>query len=170
MVPPGIWSHWGSSLGASRQRYRNRASSTWFNFKLLLSFHLVFPHSHHRWPLVWYKHFKSRPYDCLHSPKRGLKTSCCCFLRSVWNPQRNNPDGWPGLCELPQKAGEWCPLLRPQLSLFHTGIWFLLNIFGTDLLFRDRLSLRKEEWWCCWRSNKSRPNEGETAGVAWGTF
>lgn len=74
------------SRGPSGQRYRNWASFTSFNFRLLLSFHLALLHSHHHCPLVRYKHFESRLYDCLHLPQRGLKTSCCCcccFLRSV---------------------------------------------------------------------------------------
>lgn len=155
MVPPGIWSHWGSSLRASHQPYRNWASFTSFNFKLLLSFHLVFLRSHHRWPLVWYKHFKSRPYDCLHSPKRDLKTSCCCcFLRTVWNPQSNNPDGWPGLLDLAQKDGEWRPLLRPQLSLSHGYLvltwccWYWPAV-SRPLDSEEDERCIKAEWRCC---------------------
>lgn len=109
----------GSSPGASPQLYQNWASFTPFKLKLLLSFHPVLLHFHHHWPLVRYKHFRSNPYDCLDLPPGHLKTSChrcCCSLRSVWNPPRKYPDGWPGLW--PGTDGRWVMPAAEAAQLF----------------------------------------------------
>lgn len=108
-------------------------------FGLLLSFHLVLLHSH--WPLVWYKHFKSRPHDCLHLSQRNIKTSCCRFLRPVWNPQRTNPMTW---TLWPGTEGRWVMPSAEATALSHTHICFLIDVAASDLLSQDQICIKDE--------------------------
>lgn len=69
-----------------------------------------------------------------------LQNCCPCFLHSVWNPRRNNPDRWPALW--PGTEGRWV-MSSAEATALSLSLTRVFGSYLTLMLSRDGLTLRK---------------------------